>query len=546
MTTASAASQRSLLREGDRAMFEKWLLELTQIPTAAGHEHRVVEWIERFVDGHETLVLERDAAGNLVVSLRTGSDAGAGALARAIEQRQSAKQVASLAGKASAAAANLQQLQQVAAQKLAALPAKLSGALGKDAKDGMAATASAAQAAADALGSLAASLTAASAQSHLPSASAGNGNYQGSLAQALSHAASDGAASSQPERPLYITAHLDHPAFVVERVIAPTIVELSFRGGVMAEYFTDARVVLHGMRDEKDVDASTPAWTKGTLTGLGDSPDPRFKRYICELDGKANMLTWVKPGDIGVWDVGPARIEGGKVYTLACDDLSAAAAALSAMHVIARAALTDMTIAQRLSHVRLLLTRAEEIGFVGAIAACRLGTMEQDARVIALENSRSFPESPIHGGVIVRVGDRVSVFSPTLVDAVAQRAADIAGGASTVTASQKLAELPSWKWQRKLMAGGACEASVYCAYGYESMCVCLPLGNYHNMTRLDEAQAGTLTRHEIGHEFIGVDDYHSMIDLLLACAQSLPERSSFVGRLDDLWSKLSGVLSERA
>jgi hypothetical protein len=37
-----------------------------------------------------------------------------------------------------------------------------------------------------------------------------------------------------------------------------------------------------------------------------------------------------------------------------------------------------------------------------------------------------------------------------------------------------------------------------------------------------------------------------MIDLLLACAISLPERSSFVGRLDDLWSKLSGVLSERA
>jgi endoglucanase len=165
--------------------------------------------------------------------------------------------------------------------------------------------------------------------------------------------------------------------------------------------------------------------------------------------------------------------------------------------------------------------------------------------VIALENSRSFAESPIHGGVIVRVGDRVSVFSPTLVDAVAQRAQEIAGAASTVTATQKLTELPSWKWQRKLMAGGACEASVFCAYGYEAMCVCLPLGNYHNMTRLDEAQAGTLSRYEVGHEFIGLDDYHAMIDLLLACALGLPERSSFVGRLDDLWGKLSGVLSER-
>lgn len=531
MTTQSLSAPRLLLREGDRAQFERWLLELTQIPSAAGHEHRVVAWIEQFVDAHDNLVLERDAAGNLVVSLRTSSESESeSVLARTLAKQRAGgalpKPAATLASKAAAAAENLQHFQQVAAQKLASLPGKLTGAVSKDAREGMAAAAQAANAAAEALQSLAHSLE------------------RGSANGAASDTHRDNEHESQ--RPLYITAHLDHPGFVVERVIAPTVVELSFRGGVMSEYFQNARVVLHGKKDEEDADASTPVWTKGTLTGNAESDDPRFKRYVCELDGKANMLTWVKPGDVAVWDVGAARIEDNKLYTLACDDLSAAAAALCAMHVIARAAKHDAKLAASLHHVRLLFTRAEEIGFVGAIAACRLGTMEEDARVIALENSRSFPESPMHGGVIVRVGDRVSVFSPTLVDAVAQRAQDIAGGASTVTASQKLAELPSWKWQRKLMAGGACEASVFCAYGYEAMCVCLPLGNYHNMTKLDEAQAGTLKRYEVGPEFIGIDDYHSMIDLLLACAISLPERSSFVGRLDDLWSKLSGVLTERA
>ncbi|MEO0630691.1 MAG: hypothetical protein AAFY46_08175, partial [Planctomycetota bacterium] len=42
--------------------------------------------------------------------------------------------------------------------------------------------------------------------------------------------------------PIYTTAHLDHPAFVVHRVIGPGTLELAFRGGVMDDYFVDARV----------------------------------------------------------------------------------------------------------------------------------------------------------------------------------------------------------------------------------------------------------------------------------------------------------------
>ncbi|MFI4872358.1 MAG: hypothetical protein ACIARQ_11145, partial [Phycisphaerales bacterium JB061] len=47
---------------------------------------------------------------------------------------------------------------------------------------------------------------------------------------------------SDPGSPVYFTAHLDHPAFVVERVIAPSALELAFRGGVMDDYFPGARV----------------------------------------------------------------------------------------------------------------------------------------------------------------------------------------------------------------------------------------------------------------------------------------------------------------
>src|SRR5262249_28784735 len=119
--------------------------------------------------------------------------------------------------------------------------------------------------------------------------------------------------------------------------------------------------------------------------------------------------------------------------------------------------------------VRVLLTRAEEVGFVGAIAACKNRTVPRKSRLIALENSKSFSESPIGAGPIVRVGDRTSTFDPDLTFRISK------------IAEQLAARDASFKWQRKLMPGGTCEASAYQSYGFISTCVCLPLGNYHNM-----------------------------------------------------------------
>lgn len=399
-----------------RARHLRWLLDLTQIPTAAGREFRVVAWLRRWLEARPGLEATTDTVGNIHVAIR---------------------------GRASVAA--------------------------------------------------------------------GRG-----------------------ARPVYFTAHLDHPAFVVERVIAPGVVELSFRGGVMEDYFRDAGITLHDSRDAR---------IPGKLTGkLGEarrpdgSPSP-FAHYLAELARDADT---VAPGDVATWDLPAATIEDGLVHTHACDDLAALAAALSAF---------DELLARDLGgDVRLLLTRAEEVGFIGAIAACRPARdqrlMPMHARVIALENSRSFADSPIGGGPIVRVGDRVSVFSPQLTDAIAKRAEEIAGAPSTVTASQKNAALPTWHWQRKLMAGGACEASVFCEAGYESTCVCLPLGNYHNMADLANVQAGTNTSPaRVGREFISAHDYHALVDLLIACGVSLPSGSPVTALAAKLWNDRSWVLN---
>jgi len=365
------------------------------------------------------------------------------------------------------------------------------------------------------------------------------------------------------DRPVYFTAHLDHPAFVCcgEHEGNPA---LEFRGGVMAEYFLDGRVVVcpAGGTGPGEAVAGTlrgQAWDpkqRDTETDSGGTATPSSDRggvgglfpvYTFEPDdaSKAAALT---PGDVGVWELpAPEVIDdefGGIFYTNACDDLAALAGALAALEELRLARAGGKAAGGGgVGDVRVLLTRAEEIGFVGAIGACEGCFMPRGSRVIALENSRSFPaDSPIHGGPIVRVGDRISVFSPELTSAISEVAKGLAGRDATPRASEKQHE-GGWKWQRKLMAGGACEASVYCAYGYESTCVCLPLGNYHNMANLAEVQAGTFEGPpRVGREHIGLDDFFGMVDLLAACGLSLDDRPSFRERVSKLWAERKWVV----
>ncbi|MFN0132850.1 MAG: hypothetical protein ACKVW3_10045 [Phycisphaerales bacterium] len=406
----------------DRSIEHGWLLELTQIPTAAGREHRVARWVERWAADRPEILLRRDAAGNLELRL---------------------------------------------------------------------------------------------------------------------------ASSDSLAPPIYFTAHMDHPAFVVDEVLPNGSLALEFRGGVMADYFINARVSLHPK-------AGPPIAARL----LGQHAGPRAL-YLAQPDAPSDSpppamhpAAAIRKGDIATWELPPARIEDGLIHTHACDDLAALAAALAAFDRLRLERTRNSESAggggeQAARHdVRVLLTRAEEIGFIGAIAACRDGTIPPGSRILALENSRSFPDSPIGGGPIVRVGDRLSVFSPALTAAVAQRAEEAFGGPASPTASQKL-PTAARPWQRKLMSGGACEATVFCDFGFQATCLCLALGNYHNMADLANVQAGTNTAPaRVGHEFVSIADFDGLVDLLVACGERLPPAPSARPLIDKLWNQKHGVLGE--
>lgn len=355
--------------------------------------------------------------------------------------------------------------------------------------------------------------------------------------------------------PLYITAHLDHPAFVIEEALGEGKFEASFRGGVMDEYFPNAPVAIYPATSTNPI--SSPNATSSTTSNTAPVPAPiraRVERKVEGTQGPFNhwILTaepnqpWrdLAIGDVGVWDVGPPQLIEGNVHTLACDDLAAAAAALAAFDVLRELDQAARREGRRAfaRPVRLFFTRAEEVGFIGTIAAVRENSVPKDARVLLLENSRSFPDSPIGAGPIVRVGDRISIFSPRLTDAIAKRAEELAGGPSIPRATDK-AISRAWKWQRKLMVGGACEASVFCAAGYQATCVCLALGNYHNMTNLTEVQAGTYQGiPPIAREYISLSDFEGLVDLLVACGVRLGPGGFGTERFDKLWKEAAHVL----
>lgn len=312
--------------------------------------------------------------------------------------------------------------------------------------------------------------------------------------------------------PVVITAHMDHPAFVVVKQTGDSALLADFRGGVHDEYFEKSPVLLHTQSGEA---------IAGRVTELIIPEDIEAdKQAVIAFDQKIDA----KAGQIITWDTGEPRIDEGMFYARACDDLAGLAAGLGAFDTLRlgnKNGSADL-------NVQLLLTRSEEIGFIGAIGACQSGLIAEDAWVINLECSKSHPtDSPIGSGPIVRVGDRTSTFHPELMYRISQIARECA------TTNEK------FRFQRKLMPGGTCEASAFLAFGYKAGCICLPLGRYHNMNEDTK---------RIDAEQISLADFRHLVELLVAAAPAIQnvEGPNLRDRLDKLFDRRRNVVESSA
>ncbi|MHC4927672.1 MAG: M20/M25/M40 family metallo-hydrolase, partial [Planctomycetota bacterium] len=208
-------------------------------------------------------------------------------------------------------------------------------------------------------------------------------------------------------------------------------------------------------------------------------------------------------------------IRGDRLYSRACDDLVGCVSVL---------ALLDELHARKIrKKVQAVFTVAEEAGFQGAKHLCLTKQLSKRANLVAIETSSVIPSAKMGDGVVVRVGDASSIFTPELTAFL------------TATARDLKSKDKSFQFQRKLMDGGSCESTVYNQFGYTNAAVCIPLGNYHNQNQ----RTG-----RIAAEYVSLSDLENMVKLFIAIIKKSERADKFLKAESPKLKKKTGQLGE--
>jgi endoglucanase len=288
-------------------------------------------------------------------------------------------------------------------------------------------------------------------------------------------------------RPLALAAHMDHPGFRVVRSKGGGFT-VRFHGGVPDAWFrtgTPIRLMPGGMRAKL-----------GQRLG-------KEKTFAVQWNREPNA----RPA-FAVWDLPDFEIMKGRIYGRACDDLIGVACIL--------ATLIELKRSRARVNVLGIISRAEEVGFHGALAVTAGRAIPKNALVLSLETSRELPGVRMAAGVILRVGDRTSVFDSEATRFLTEVAAELKRPASR------------FQFQRALMSGGTCEATAYQEFGFQSAAVCVALGNYHNCGASNRIRA----------EFVSIADAVTMVQLLVGAARKMVRYTAIVKRLADRLARM--------
>ncbi|MCF6312084.1 MAG: M20/M25/M40 family metallo-hydrolase [Verrucomicrobiales bacterium] len=191
-------------------------------------------------------------------------------------------------------------------------------------------------------------------------------------------------------------------------------------------------------------------------------------------------------GEFAMWDLPAFEYdrEEDRISGRVCDDLVGCAAIIALFY--------ELEQRQVMGSCYGIFTRAEEVGFVGAVDLAKSGKFPQGACFVSLETSSPRGGVEMGKGPVVRVGDRMSVFDD---EATAQLLA--------------AAEASRLEVQRALLDGGACEATAMKLYGIRSAGISVLLGNYHNCDPSGK----------IDSEYVRLKDVKVMIDLIANLVQ---------------------------
>ena len=257
------------------------------------------------------------------------------------------------------------------------------------------------------------------------------------------HASYEHQPEREPFQPFRLVAHMDHPGFVVDRKDAAG--ELHFAGGLEEKYFAGKGIVFYHEETRRPLG-------RAVIESTSFSDD--VKRVTLDRAIPAGAT-------FAMWDLPKARCTKRLFLSPACDDLAQVSTVL--------ALLRRLALSEARAGVHALFTRAEEIGFAGALAALKSKTPLALMPTLSLEASQARGFARVDGGPVVRVGDRLSTFDSRITHWLETAFRDLQ------------AVRPGTSYQRLLMGGGTCEASVFLRVGWPTGALCVALNNYHNM-----------------------------------------------------------------
>lgn len=282
------------------------------------------------------------------------------------------------------------------------------------------------------------------------------------------------------QRPFVMAAHMDHPGFEVVPGKRNSSKFVHFHGGVPDNYFRPGIKI-------RLMPGAIPA-KLGKRVGKDRTFEIQTSKALKDQP------------EFAVWELEDFRATD-LIVGRACDDLIGVTSILATMIELKRARARVNVIG--------VISRAEEIGFRGVLALTNTKLLPRNSLVISLETSRELPGVKMGEGVILRVGDKTSIFDSEAMRFLSEVAAKL-------KTSRK-----DFKFQRGLMAGGTCEATAFQEFGFQTGAVCIALGNYHNCA----------PKNKIAAEFVNITDACGMVDLLTSAAKQMPNFATLVGKL---------------
>lgn len=300
-----------------------------------------------------------------------------------------------------------------------------------------------------------------------------------------------------PESPsIAFTAHVDHPALVPDS---------TGRFELLGRVYPAARLVNGKICYYRE--SGEPAGT-----GVINSVEEVGSRVFTNLSRSGGEFM---TGDYAAFDFPYLQYDGDRIVGRVCDDLLGAISILATVEEILTKQL-DLTFLA-------IFTRAEEVGFVGALALLENPMISKSLPIVGLECSAARGgNATIGDGPIVRVGDRIATFDPSISAFLRDCAEEL------------VKEDSNYHYQRRLMQGGACESTAYQLDGRPAGALCLALGNYHNIPDPDPDDATT----GLAPEFVSKRDLIGLVQLMVRAV----ERSA---NLSDPWKSTRESLAKR-